>query len=157
MKRITLSIHIVIIFLSISFISCGPDEPAPQIHKLVTDVTGPAPVIYRCCYGPGTDCAGIWWEVMKSANFKSYVENNEIGRYFQEEEWQRGFPELVGREEDIVSQIIATNPKGIFLGTGDDEIFVLLKDPNLPYSKENILYTFVQRISDDPCPGYPGS
>ena len=147
--------YILFLLLSTFLISCGPDEPEPLVHKLVTDVTGPIPVIYRCCYGPGTDCSGTWWETMLTSGIRSYIEQGEVGNYFATQDWQAAIPELVGKES-LISEFITQNPKGIFLGEGDDEILVLLKDSTLPYSKENILFTFVQRIADEPCPGYPG-
>lgn len=142
-------------FLSVSLISCGPDEPAPNVHKLVEDWGGGGTVI-RCCYGTGNQCSRIYWETLRSPSFRSIVDNDQIGRYFAEDNWQSAFPELVGRT-DVVSEIIARNPKGVFNGEGEDQSLVLLKDAKAGLREGNILFAFVQRVSQDPCEGYPGN
>lgn len=131
--------------------SCNPDDPpGPDIYKWNTEVSGGG-IITRCCLNAGTDCSKVFFESFRvNTTFMGYLERNELSSYFQNENWQVLFPELVG-QSDLVNNIIYKNPKGVFLSPRQ---LVLLKNPNLPYSSENFLHVFVDKAAS-PCDSYP--
>ncbi len=147
MKKILL---IMAFALPFGLSSCSEEDPPNNVYKEVWDSSGYG--IYVCCFGSGNDCSKIGWAVLMPV-FANYATTNNVSGFFLQENWQQYIPELV-QQPALVSEIIAQNPKAVFL---NDHFFVLLKNKDLPVSESNVLYAFVDNAAEEPCAGYPGN
>jgi hypothetical protein len=142
----------VIFFMLVTsvFASCQP-EPQSLIFKWKTRTSLGGLLVEYCCMGSGKECAklGDYDAIRSSSPLATYLNANNVAGFFKDQPWQNYFPELVGHE-DIVQQIIALNPKVIFL---NEKAFAFLKDSTKPYSEENHLFGFINRY-DNPCEGF---
>jgi hypothetical protein len=113
---------------------CLP-EPRPT-YKYESQNFGAGVVLY-CCKVTGNTCVGPTQGAF-GGGFRTYVENDNLAGYFQNEYWQSTFPELIDRP-DLVQAIIDNNPKGMYV---DNFAFVILKDRQLPPDTDNVLVAF---------------
>jgi hypothetical protein len=140
MKKLLVSITILVVALS----SCGPDEPLEYKYMWegkFTDFGGLA----VCCQKPGNNCLNKTTTFFPPT-FRSYALHDSLAWYFQTQNWQNDFPELISYPQ-IVDTIIRTNPKGLFVR---NYAFVILRDRSNPDPvTDNVL--FALRTAPDPC------
>ena len=136
MKKKLLMLIFPIVLITPGLTSCHEEEPELK-YLLESNVI--AGVFGWCCEKPGNTCERPNRGIVPTLTFRTYVEQDNLSGYFQNENWQSEFPELTD-EPEIVNYIITNNPKGVIV---QNDIFLLLKDKTKGLETENIKYAIV--------------
>lgn len=145
--------------ITLLFISCHQDDVV-QWHEPGAKYKGVIhyglPTQVSCCK-PGDNCAkkGIKNYIKPGSKFVQYINENNIKGYFENENWQSLFPELVDHPE-VVTQIIRINPVVKLMDnyTGDKSIVIFQTSDPAKTSTEDILFVVnnMNKAIDEPCP-----
>jgi hypothetical protein len=113
------------------------------------------PTQVYCCT-PGDNCAKRQVIDYVGKSIEPYIGNNNIKGYFEHENWQVLFPELVNRPNDV-ALIKSINPlvKYVNNALGAKSIVIFKTADPTKTNTEDILFLLnnMDEAANDPCPG----
>lgn len=152
----------ILLFIAVTFfiISCNNEEVVQwqEQNAKYKGVIKYGLVTQVSCCKDGNNCAvrEIKDYVPSNGRFMQYISDNNIRGYFENEDWQSMFPELVGHPE-IVTQIIQVNPVVKLMDNliGNKSIVIFQTANPTKINTEDILFVFNnmdKMMPEPPCP-----